>query len=85
MLMSEPFGWSISISPLGEEPLVEGLLVEGLLVEGLLVEGLQGRTPQHDVCSSPMHRSGGKHHRSVRDQPVCRRRDCCADGRDFSS
>ena len=37
----------------------------------------------HDVCSSPMHRSGGKHHRSVRDQPVCRRRDCCADGPDF--
>ena len=38
--MSEPFGWSISTSPLGEE---------------LLVEGLQGSTPQHDVCSSPMH------------------------------
>ena len=48
--MSEPFGWSISTSPLGEE-----LLVEGLLVEGLLVEELQGSTPQHDVCSSPMH------------------------------
>lgn len=43
--MSEPFGWSISTSPLGEE----------LLVEGLLVEELQGSTPQHDVCSSPMH------------------------------
>ena len=26
-----------------------------------------------------MHRSGGKHHRSGRDQPVFRRRDCCAD------
>ena len=43
--MSEPFGWSISTSPLGEE----------LLVEGLLVEGRQGSPPQHDVCSSPMH------------------------------
>ena len=64
------FGRSISISPIGEE---------------LLVEGLQGSPPQHDVCSSPILRLGGKHHRSVRDQPVFRRRDCCADGRDFSS
>ena len=55
MLMSVPFGRSISTSPLGEELLVEGLLVEGLLVEELLVEGLQGSTPQHHVCSSPMH------------------------------
>ena len=45
MLMSEPFRWSISTSPLGEE----------LLVEGLLVEGLQRSTPQHDGCSSRMH------------------------------
>ena len=45
MLMSVPFGRSISTSPLGEE----------LLVEELLVEGLQGSTPQHDVCSSTMH------------------------------
>jgi hypothetical protein len=40
MLMSEPFGWSISTSPLSEE---------------LLGEELQGRTPPHDVCSSSMH------------------------------
>ena len=53
--MSEPFGWSISTSPLSEELLGEELLGEELLVEELLVEGLQGRTPPHDVCSSPMH------------------------------
>ena len=40
MLMSEPFGWSSSTSQPGEE---------------LLGEGRQGSTPQHDVCSSPMH------------------------------
>ena len=40
MLMCQPFAWSISTSPLGEE---------------LLVEGIQGSPPQHDVCSSPMH------------------------------
>ena len=43
MLMSLPFGRSISTSTLVEQP----------LVEELLVEGRQGSPPQHDVCSSP--------------------------------
>ena len=73
-VMSEPFGWSISTSPLGEE----------LLVEGLLVEELQGSTRNMTFVFPPC-TFRRKHHRSVRDQPVCRRRDCCADGRDFSS
>ena len=63
MLMSVPFGRSISTSPLGVE--------------------LQGSQHQHDVCPSLMLRSGGKHHRSGRDQPVFRRRDCCAYERVF--
>ena len=86
MLMSETV-WDgrFSTSPLGEELLVEGLLVEGLLVEGLLVEELQGSTPHHDVCSSPMHLQEVNTIVLFVIQPVCRRRDCCADGRDFSS